>query len=74
MSQFTARDRALVPKIFDLRNHSIDQLVEILREKRHPLVWRVAAIRWVVYRAPFSLTQGHVYAKRKRLVRIYYGV
>lgn len=70
----TARDRAIITKTFDLRHHASDQLVEILREKRNPWAWRVAALRWLVYRAPLSVTQGHVYVKRRRLVRIHYGV
>jgi hypothetical protein len=70
----TRRRTRLTSFLLGLRQHGIDQLVPIVREKRYPKLMRIAALRWLVGVAPLELTQGATDCSRRRYVRRYYGV
>ncbi|MBY0365419.1 hypothetical protein [Roseateles aquatilis] len=70
----TDRLTRLLRLLAGLRRRSTEELLPILRERRHPPLLRVAALRWLVHLAPLDVTQGRSYAARRRLVRRHYGV
>ena len=67
------RNRFLV-LLTGLRKHSVEQLLEIVREPRYPPLLRLAALRWLIHWAPSELTAGAPYWTRRRTVREHYHV
>jgi hypothetical protein len=59
---------------FGLRGVPSECLRAMVLERRHPLLLRAAALRWLVHLAPLSVTQGAPFAERRRLARIHYRV
>lgn len=74
MKHHGSKQRSLVLLIAQLSTYSIDQLVPIVRDRSHPTLLRVAALRWIVGLAPLSVTQGAPYGWRRRYVRRHYRV
>ena len=67
------RNRFLV-LLTGLRNHSVEQLLQILREQRYPPLLRLAALRWLIHWAPLEVIVGSPYSARRRCVRQHYRV
>ena len=70
----THRRNRLLVLLTGLRKYSVDQLLEILRERRYPPLLRIAALRWLIHWAPQDITAGASYWRRRRCVRQHYGV
>ena len=70
----THRLRRFLNLLAGLRRCTVPDLIPIVREQRHPLLLRVAALRWLILLAPLEVTQGRCYLARRRLVRQHYGV
>lgn len=70
----THRRNRLLVLLTGLRQYSIEQLLAILREPRYPSLLRVAALRWLINRAPMELTQGSPYGTRRRCVRAHFHI
>lgn len=71
---WTHRIHRLVVFCTGLRGYDADQLVAIVRERRHTPLLRVAALRALAAQAPLEVTRGAPYAQRRRSVRRHYGV
>ena len=70
----THRLNRLINLLNGLRRCSIDDLVAIVRERRHPPLLRIAALRWLIHLSPLDVTKGAPYCTRRRSVRQHYGV
>jgi hypothetical protein len=70
----TSRNTRLMNYLLDMRHYSIDQLIPVVREQRHPQLKRIAALRWLMDAAPLDVTQGASYCTRRRFVRRHYRV
>jgi hypothetical protein len=57
-----------------LRKYSTEGLLSVIRERRYPPLLRIAALRWLIYRAPLDITKGAPYLERRRYVRQHYAV
>lgn len=70
----THRLRRFLNLLAGLRRCTVPDLIPIVRERRHSVLLRVAALRWLIHLAPLEVTQGRCYLARRRLVRQHYGV
>ena len=70
----TRRLTRLITLVHGLYRQPPQELTEIVRDKRYPLLFREAALRCLVHSAPISVTKGAPFAERRRYVRRFYGV
>lgn len=67
------RARSFGRALLRLHGHSLDQLLVIVKQNYH-VIHRLAALRWIVSKAPLSVTMGAPYLQRRRLVRVHYKI
>ena len=70
----THRYTRLSSFVFGLAKTPTEALKAIVQEKRYPVLMREAALRWLIYWAPLSVTRGAPFAAKRRYVRQHYGV